>query len=103
MLFQIRMPMLSVHSSTRWARQIVPTSSAQISAARTPLSSKRPEHRTQDKDSAKRNDAGHDHGHHHIEIALAVGQPADLKQQQDRAIVWQRIERAGANRGHPMH
>ena len=68
-----------------------------------PISSKRPKYRTQYNDRNQCDNHADDHSHHHIEIAFAVGQSADLKHCQDRAIVGKCVERAGADCGHAMH
>src|SRR5262249_30375802 len=76
-------------------------SSRRLMRVRT-MSSKRPKHRTQYNDSNKCDNYTDDHSHHHIEITLAVGQSADLEHSQDRAIVGEGVERAGADRGQAM-
>src|SRR5262249_30360089 len=67
-----------------------------------PLSSKRPEQRTECEDDGEREDHTDDHSHHHIEIAFAVSQPSDLEHRQDCAIVRKGVERARTDRGQAM-
>ncbi len=79
-----------------------PGSAREVTAVRSP-SSKRAKHRPQHEDHPKRDNHAHDHGHHHIEIAFSVSQPADLKQKQNSAVVRKCVERACADGRQAVH